>query len=254
MTAVLEPPAATGPTLEELKDIANNGYLTVVEGEATLVETALRIGKALLEAKERVVGNTPGHAGWVRWLDSNFVGTYDRAVRFMLVARHEHVIGDAPSLNEAYKRIAAAGVDRTRVSYPEHEAKQDGLAMREKGCSYATIAEACGVSVSSAYHWVNPQAAKLRLERQKAWRQRRAAERKAAARSERREAIQKALRAAPDPAGRSHEATTKMDQWLGQWREQATSGEQRIAINKAHALRDQLMDAIDEALRLGYVS
>ena len=246
-------------TLEELAATANSEHLAALGAIADAFEHAVLAGGALLSAQARVV------ADFETWLADNVRYSKGSAFEYMRMATFQEELRALGYTSYSAARAALRDLGLCRkqryvtgenrgsatAKAPERELVERLVA---EGCSLTDAADMAGVARQTARRWIEPgYGAVVRRRNNEIKRKRKAAE-QALRDNERRVAFEKGLKSAPDVAGRSYEATTKMDQWLGAWREQAVSDEQRRAINKAHALRDQLMVAISEALGLGYTA
>jgi hypothetical protein len=247
MTATGEVLAPGRQSLDELAATANREHAACLDAGLTMVEHAIRVGEALIEAKRRLGGSPLANVGWKEWVASNFEASYGTAVAYMRLGRHRDAAIGAINLNEALQ-LCAGRSSRGENHRTDPEFRADVLAMREEGLSLREVSRMTGISVPTISSWTNPESYKRRLQLQRERQRRRAAERKALAAKERQQAIKRALVKEGEAFNEVYVVITRLDSLLGQARKEAQTREKREAINEAHALRDKMMDTLVRAL------
>lgn len=182
---------------------------------------------------------------WYDWLDEqglerSTVNLYTRAahLRDLLEASPEPItslravrraLHHVPSVNPGPFSAPAALVERAKE-------------LRAEGITQRAIADALGVSQGAVCEWLDPAVRARKRERAAArMRQKRRAER-ALAEQERGQAIRRAVHKEGGALAEAYALLSKLDQVLGQARQEATTRERRTDINEMHAFRDKMMD------------
>lgn len=245
MTAVLEPPAHK-PTLDELAATANERYLEAEGAASAHLLYALACGDALNEAKTQVE-----RGGWMTWLQAKFAGTPTTAHKYMRCACHRAFLieNDARDIRHGLELLRDAGrMGNKRGIDMRMDLKNEAVDLSREGVSGSRIADVLGVNRKTVTYWLNPEARANSLRRHSEWQKQRTLERQALERERRDQAVKKALVHAGQGLNEAYRLVTRLDGILGQARAEATDGEQRIAINEAHAHRDKMMDALIRAI------
>jgi Protein of unknown function (DUF3102) len=94
------------PTPPELAAVANREHVLARKAGESMVDHAIRAGKALIAAKAQV-----SHGEWLPWLETNFEGSEQMAHRYMRVAANASRVTELaePSLRKALTAVSANG-------------------------------------------------------------------------------------------------------------------------------------------------
>lgn len=140
------------PTLDELARILNHELDVFEETGVSLLESAIRVGEALLAAKRQVP-----HGKWRRWLNENCVRAETTATTYMRIARYQDVVrGRATSVISASKMLRGrpcAG----NLELPSGFASEVAD-LREEGMAISEIAHIVGVSHQTVRQILDPTA------------------------------------------------------------------------------------------------
>jgi hypothetical protein len=245
---VLEPQVEL--SLDDLAATANSECRmteeTLQRGLSEGLTHAILCGEALLAAQERVpVGE------WVKWLEERFIAGKGTAQEYMRVATFRETLKShgIKSLYSAVGFLTTKQLVRSpnRRSYPA-AVRELVVGLCADGASIVDAAQLADVPVATARRWLDPAYAQRQRESSSRAARRRVLARRALRRQERQEAIERALVKEGEAFNEAYTLVTRLDGLLGQARKEAESGEKRIAINEAHALRDKMMDALVRAL------
>jgi predicted transcriptional regulator len=216
LTAVLEPPVATEPTLDELGEGARNEHLLALEaGEAQALHR-LRSGEFLIAARARF-----GHGEWMDWLDANWPFHHTAACRYMREAS-----------GGSFARNADLRADASR--------------MAKEGARRVEIAQALGVDRGTVWKWLDPEKESQHREYMRKRARTRRAAKKALARAERNAAMSEA-------GGEIHKAYSNVRlalEALQRLHDEDQSPEARALVNEAMAALYKAEEKIEQRRRL----
>lgn len=226
--------AASAVSLDELAGIANRADRQAREAVEQGLVFAAQAGEALLQAKQQTE-----RGKWRGWLDENFAGGRSTAYLYMRIAQYR-----------AY--LAATGIESTSAArralehMPEipsefkgtnHPLAQQAEDLRRDGATIEEVAEALGISRSSAWAILNPG---KRKQQRETTRKRREQERRALARQDR----DKAAKAAGGVVAECYSLVRKTTQAIAEAVEATENPEVRQGLNAALAKQYEAEDAI----------
>lgn len=243
MTAVAE--LVTTPTLDELAARIRHEIQGMEDAANKLIDHAIAIGHALIAVKPLV-----SYGEYELWVERETRLSHNYAKRFVRLAEYEDAVraAGAESIYQGMQAIKGLPAIALPGSETRQARKERIEALRAGGMTIRETAETVGLSVNMVNRILDPAYHERQQAHANAASRRRKAARKALRDREQEQAIRKALVNAGQAKNEAYKLATRLDQILGQCRSEAQSGEERIAINEAHAHRDKMMDAIIRAL------
>lgn len=231
---VLDP----APTLDELRDRANQEHRLGLGDAASMVEHWVASGEALIKARERISGDK----AWRVWVAENFEASRSTAGNYMRLANCKQRVEalQPTTLNEALALVASEPRGyHGKVTLRVHDRAEAQRLHSTGQYTYRALAEHFGVSRRTAWGWVNPDRMRQkRLEREQQLR---------ALRDERRAAR---IREAGGNAAEAFTLLRKALLELQQGHDRASNHEVKSEISTAMYRLYDAIEAIDRAVKL----
>ena len=237
------------PAIDELVEVIRTEYLGFERDGISLVQRAIKVGDALLQAKELVGGN-----GWYKWIDFNM--PFDRVAcgLFMRVARYKEVIYEAETpvttIRQAQELLVGLPVvGRGRIRKLQPEATEVIQELRAEGLTVPAIAAQFGVSERTVYRLQESDGQKTKRAQEAAVK--REAAKKAIQEIRQRRERELARKLARTRGGGIQEAYSlaeRLQDALGRARLEASDNESRDALRRASTSHHQTRDEIVRVL------
>lgn len=226
-------------TLPELAASANAYHQVAQDAARSAVESAIAAGHVLLKAKEMLGPTKWGDGKWASWLEANFVGSHETAVRWMRLARNQHLIPEGISIQHAEAMLP---VLRPANGWtPDSDVVAAVKKLRSEGWTYARIAGELGINQKTAWRYVNAQSVKQRHQRAS----------RALDIQEQQLEIKRAVRKAGAATAEAWSMAERMQDVLAQAHREATDKEARVALSLAgehyRKMRDEIVRALGVA-------
>lgn len=240
------PEVLDAPTLADLAETANREHRLAGESARVALTHVLRVGEALLTARQQVEASS---GDWRGWVEENWDATYSSAEQYIRVYRHrESVPPDARNIVDALKAVVGlSAINGVPTKYPEH-VRAEALTMLEEGKNQREVSLALGVSIPTIQSWLHPEKFQTRRQRE---RDRKRLERTRRERAERallQQERDQAVRKIGGTVAESYSMLRKTAQRVDQAKEQAEGREARLALKaaltKLHAAEDDIVRAL----------
>ena len=145
------PIVPTETTTEVLVSIIGAEHSAAMEAGLALMNHWIRMGEALLLAKDRVQ-----KGDWMIWLEDNYPGHFTEAFMAIRFARNAQEIRQRQitTKKDAIELVRSLDAER-RVT--EKEPNPQAQALADQGLSHTAIARRMGVNRATVTRWLNPK-------------------------------------------------------------------------------------------------
>lgn len=153
-------PDLSGMSLAGLAEIANREHGLALAAGMSMLDHAIIAGEALLAAKVSVPWGE-----WEAWVAREFSGSVSSATNYMRYATYKAVLGELGVTSQvvAKQKLKELALVRSADHFGMPKSlRREACALVKAGRQQKEVAELYGVSQSTLWAWINPQAKRER--------------------------------------------------------------------------------------------